>query len=333
MNATEKLQMQVSEEQDGSAVVKMDEKDLPPAAEDDNAASAAAGQDDRGDDERESASADADDNDDDDRERIREARREERKLKKQIHREKANESNNLINVLRKQNEQMAERLAQLEKRTEGADMARLDKAIEDAQLRLQYAKMKIASATQEGNGQALADAQESWYEARRQVESLQAMKKQAVSAPKQQAVPKAPDPRLQRYASEWIERNPWYNPNGRDVDSKIAMQIDSALSEEGIDATTDDYWDELDLRMATYLPHRYKKAKEAPAEESAAPRRPRSVVTSSGRESSPSARPGEFRLSPERVRAIKEAGKWDDQVERQKMIRRYAEYDRSIGVR
>jgi hypothetical protein len=53
----------------------------------------------------------------------------------------------------------------------------------------------------------------------------------------------------------------------------------------------------------------------------------------SGRESSPASRPGEFRLSSERVKAIKDAGKWEDQTERQKMIRRYAEYDRSLGLR
>ena len=53
------------------------------------------------------------------------------------------------------------------------------------------------------------------------------------------------------------------------------------------------------------------------------------MVTSSGRESAPSARPNEFRLSPDRVKAIKEAGRWDDPTERSKMIRKYAEYDRN----
>jgi hypothetical protein len=33
-------------------------------------------------------------------------------------------------------------------------------------------------------------------------------------------------------------------------------------------------------------------------------------------------------LSPERVKAIKEAGRWDNLTERNKMIRKYAEYDR-----
>jgi hypothetical protein len=124
-----------------------------------------------------------------------------------------------------------------------------------------------------------------------------------------------------------MARNDWYDPNGRDTDSKVATKIDEELAEEGWDATAEEYWEELDSRLSKYLPHRYGSKSETQA------RRPRSAVTSSGRESSPVARPGEFRLSPERVKAIKDAGKWEDPMERQKMVRRYAEYDRSIGGR
>ena len=329
MNASDKLELQVSEEVDGSAVVQMPEGEAPgvPAAEDKD--------DDK--DTRLSASEDNDDDDDTpdadpEREKIRQARREERKLKKQLHREKAKESNQLINMLKKQNDQMAERIAQLEKRTAGADMARLDKAIEDAQLRLQYAKMKIAEATKAGDGAALADANEAWYEARRNAESLEALKRKASSAPATPAVPKAPDPRMQRLASDWMARNDWYDPNGKNTDSKIATQIDAELTDEGWDPTSEEYWEELDTRLSRYLPHRYSKGQDGGATRQTS-RPPRSVVTGSGRESSPTARPGEFRLTPDRVKAIKEAGKWDDPVERQKMIRRYAEYDKSIGLR
>ena len=330
MNATDKLDLQVSEEVDGSAVVRMPEGEAP-------GAQVNADQDDAPQKDTRLSSSDDNDEDDDtpdtdpEREKIRQARREERKLKKQLHREKAKESNQLINMLKKQNDQMADRIAQLEKRTAGADMARLDKAIEDAQLRLQYAKMKIAEATKAGDGAALADANEAWYEARRNAESLEALKKKASSAPSTPAVPKAPDPRMQRLAGDWMARNDWYDPNGKNTDSKIATQIDAELTDEGWDPTSEEYWEELDTRLSKYLPHRYKSNDEPQGRPSSRP--PRSVVTGSGRESSPSARPGEFRLTPDRVKAIKEAGKWDDPVERQKMIRRYAEYDKSIGLR
>lgn len=126
-----------------------------------------------------------------------------------------------------------------------------------------------------------------------------------------------------------MARNSWYDPNGKNTDSKIAIKIDEELVEEGWDPTSEEYWEELDTRLSQYLPHQYKNQQTG----GNAKARPRSPVTGSGRESAPAARPGEYRLSPDRVKAIKEAGKWDNPVERQKMIRRYAEYDRMMGVR
>lgn len=314
MTPTDKLEMQVAEDPDGSVTVSLPDTD----DRDDNTM-------------RSESTEDANDNQadvDPEREAIRQARREERRLKKDIHREKAKESNHLITSLRSQNNQLAERLSILEKRTAGADVARLDKAIEDGHLRLQYAKMKIAEATKSQDGEGAANAQEAWYEARRNIEAMQALKKKASAEPTQAGVPKATDPRLQRHASEWMTRNDWYDPNNKDTDSKIAVKLDEALSEEGWDPTTEDYWDELDSRLSKYLPHRYNPKADT------ATKRPRSIVTGSGGESSSGgARPGEFRLSPERVKAIKDAGKWDSPAERQKMIKRYAEYDRTANTR
>jgi hypothetical protein len=51
-------------------------------------------------------------------------------------------------------------------------------------------------------------------------------------------------------------------------------------------------------------------------------------VTSSGREAVSSIRANEFRVDPERVRALKEAGMWDNVELRNKMIRKFADFDR-----
>jgi hypothetical protein len=107
----------------------------------------------------------------------------------------------------------------------------------------------------------------------------------------------------------------------------VATKIDEKLMAEGWDPKTAEYWEELDNRLTKYLPHRYNSG-NGETNSRSSERRPRSVVTSSGREHTSSARPGEFRLSPERVKAIKEAGRWDNLTERNKMIRKYAEYDR-----
>ena len=330
MDQQTKMELQIAEEQDGSAVVQLLPEEVPGNTQQPEDAPKNA-QVSHGDDDADDGD-DGEDNTphaDPEREAIRQARREERQLKKKLQKAKNEQNNHLINALKKQNEQMAERLAVLEKRTAGSDLARLDKAIEDGHLRLQYAKMKIKEATEMADGSAVVEAQEAWYEARRQVEALEALKKKAVdtSTPKQ-SVPRTPDPLLKKHATAWMSRNDWYDPDGRDMDSRVATKVDEAMVEEGWDPTTAEYWEELDNRLTKYLPHRYNNNQDD-FDSRSSTRRPRSVVTGSGREGTSTARPGEFRLSPERVRAIKEAGKWDNPTERAKMIRKYAEYDRA----
>ena len=325
MNATEKLELQVAEEPDGSAVVKMpmDDADANASSRDNDDDDGVDASDDT---QRHQSDDDRGNNDDDpEREAIRAARREERKLKKQLHREKARESNHLITALRKQNQELANRVASLETKTTGAELARVEKAIEDAQTRVEYAKMKMQEAVNTRNGEEVAKAQQLWYDNQRQLESLQTLRETAnkqISQPKQNI--KAPDPIVQRMAASWMERNNWYDPQLKDPDSKIAQSLDQTLTEEGYDPALPDYWEELDERLQKYLPHRYNSGYSSNTKTS----RPRSAVTSSGRESVPSVRAGEFRVDPDRVKALKEAGMWNDVETRNKMIRKFAEFDR-----
>jgi len=321
MTPTDKLEMQVAEESDGSVVAQLPLGDENPQSNDHD------------DDDDASDGPESLDNDDDrgsptddpEREAIRAARREERKLKKQLHREKARESNHLVTALRKQNHELASRVASLETKTSGAELARLDKAIDDAGTRVEYAKMKMQEAVNSRDGASVTRAQQSWYDSQRQLETLQSMRQTAnrhLSQPKQAI--NVPDPMVQRNAAEWMKRNDWYDPQLKDVDSKLAQSLDQALTEEGFDPSLPDYWEELDERLQKYLPQRTNSRYSTGTRNS----RPRSVVTSSGRESNASVRSNEFRLTPDRVSAIKDAGMWSDTELRNKMIRKYADFDR-----
>jgi len=319
MNPTEKMEIQIEENMDGSASVqiasaeeKIEESEIAKVIQE------SSNEDDGLDDNGDMGDIDPE------REAIREARREERKLKKQLHKEKIKESSHLVASLRKQNQDLASRVAAMEKKTFGAELARVDKAIEDAAVQVEYAKMQMKDAVTHSNGEALTRAQESWYEAQRKLESLRVMRDSAAkntSQPDQNL----PDPMVQKLAAEWMERNPWYDPHGKDMDSEIAQRIDRKLTEEGYDPTSDDYWDEMDDRMKKYLPHR---ANPGYNNSSTRSQRPRSMVTSSGRESMASTKGNEFRLSPQRVAAMKEAGLWDNPQARQKAIENYAKWDR-----
>jgi len=256
-----------------------------------------------------------------DAEALREQKRLKRLKRKEYHKAVSTEKDHKLDFLSRQNQELLERLSVLEKKSHGSDLARLNKAMEDQHNRILFAKQKISEATSTGNGELLTSAQEMWFEARRQFEALESVKKKATAQPRQRTI-QAPDPELQRHASSWMENNQWYDPNGRDPDSRVALTIDQAMAEEGWNPKTPQYWDELDNRLQKYLPHRYTgEADERPSQ-----KRPRNFVTGSGRESASSSAIGknQFALTREQVSAMKDAGMWDDPDKRAKMIRRYA---------
>ena len=327
MNSTEKMEMQVEELKDGGAVAELPEGDLNPQHAEDETKLSSKNYGDNDEDFDEPITRSAQSGDTDEREAIREARREERRLKKQIHREKAKESNYLIDALKKQNAELSQRLSKVEHRTSGAELARVDKAIEDAGVQVEYAKMKMSEATRSNDGQAMAEAQEMWYDAKRKLESLSSLKQQAskqINQPPQQNI-QVPDPMVQRYAADWMERNPWYDPHGRNEESEIAQVIDKKLTNEGYDPTSEDYWDELDDRLKKYLPQNENSGYNKSTVKN---QRPRSVMTSSGRDTQATSKGNQFILSPDRVAAMKEAGIWENPELKAKMVRKYAEFDR-----
>jgi hypothetical protein len=128
-------------------------------------------------------------------------------------------------------------------------------------------------------------------------------------------------------ARQWAADNAWFNPNGKDNDSEVVKAIDAALAREGIDPSSDAYWDELDNRLSKYLPHRFAEEEDSGYSQPKGGRRGPPV--GGGREMSA---PGSKKVyvSAERVNAMKEAGYWDDPVMRQRMLKRYAEADREL---
>jgi len=223
---------------------------------------------------------------------------------------------------------------QLKRNTKSEQLTRIDKGIEDAQVRLEYAKMKLAEATQNGDGEAMVEAQTLWQQAQEEARNLTALRQQAdreLRQPQQNA--NVPDPDIQRLAAKWMNRNKWYNPNGGDADSRVAKKIDELMVTQGWNPSDPDYWDELESRLQKELPHRYNESNDT---ETRDVRRPRNVVGSAGREASAAyggSNRTQFVLSPERVKAMKEVGAWDNPERKQRMIKQFIEFDRQNGRR
>jgi len=220
--------------------------------------------------------------------------------------------------------EMSNRLAMMERRGQGADMAHIDNEMAKTADAYGFFKNQIAQAAgQPEAGAVVAEATEKMMLARDRYEQLKRIKGAVVQ---QQTRPSPIDPVVVNHAKTWAEKNPWYNPAGGDEDSAIAMAVDNQMAAEGWHPGTPEYWKELDRRLQRRLPERYKAGTKQPSSGT-----PRSVVTGSGRETGRSTGGGGYTLSAERVQALKDAGMWNDIKVRNDMILRYKEQDRQNG--
>jgi hypothetical protein len=323
----------IREQEDGTVLVAVEEDKDPfeDQKKNEKASDDGADSDDKDDDEdddsessqvADNSSKGDDEENDDDRERIREARREERKLKKELAKQREASSKHKISSLERRNEELARRLAAVESTAASFQFAQVDKAIDDETTRVEYAKMKLLQAAQSNDAAAQVEYLELLQESKNRLSQVQAYKKQQIENAKRpkQNVPDQVSEAVRENAESWMNKHKWYDPQGRDTDSRIAKVIDQELAADGWEPSDPEYWDELDSRLASRLPHRYA-AKGASKRTNPAP---------SGRSSNPGAGPSgtTFTLSRERVQAIKDAGAWDDPSKRNQMIKAYASYDR-----
>lgn len=260
-----------------------------------------------------------DDGEDDERAQIRERRRQERQERKRRAHEREETLRRELSSSKSQIEELRSKLDAIERRNSDSDIAQVSVAKEDAARAYNHFKEQVRVGTETNNGAMVAEATEKMMLARQRFNELVNVEK---AYAQRRSAPPALDPRVLNNAQTWAEKNKWYDPRGKDPDSRIVLTLDQSLADDGYNPTTAEYWEELDARIKKYLPHRASRATVQP--------KPKSVVPGGGRESR-AGKPSVFRLSSERVQALKDAGKWDDPIERNKMIKQYRDYDRANG--
>ena len=236
--------------------------------------------------------------------------------------------------LRAENEEFKRRLSMVEKKASEFNLSAVDQKLSEALNEAQLAERIMAKAIEQGQGEDVTKALAIRDAALERARQLKAAKEEA-EKPAEQPKPQK-DLRVAAYAKEWIEANNWYDPSGRDEDSAIVKVIDQRLAAEGYNPATEEYWIELDNRVARRLPHRYSEEanvseREKPAPK-AAPKRGGPPVGGKREYAPPSTRK-EIYISPERKQALIDAGVWESPELRQKYIKRYAEYDRNNSSR
>jgi hypothetical protein len=315
----------IKERDDGSALAAMDDHVDPFEGTEDN--TLASEDDGDGDIENFAEGGNVEGDTEEDRENLRVARREERRLKKDLTKQREVSAKHKISSLERRNETLERRLAQVENAAVGFQFAQIDRLLEDESTRVEYAKMKATQAAQAGNVAEQMEYMEQFHNAKTKLAQVQMLKQRQLEEAKQPRnnVPSPATETVQQNATDWLHSNRWYDPSGKDTDSRIAKVVDNALASEGWDPADPEYWDELDNRLKERLPHRYTGKTGGD--------RNRRSGTSSGRtDVSGSAVKNTFTLSRDRVQALKDAGMWDDPSKRAKAIRSYADFDRKNRV-
>jgi hypothetical protein len=273
------------------------------------------------------------------REAIRARRRNERHNKRTRARERLQMLERQVADGKVQRAALEQRLINIERQNVGSQLAQFQQAEAQANAAEADLQTAIENATKAQDGATVAKATAKLIQLqafKTQIQTGKAALEQQVSRPPARHL----DPAMVENANNFRKENPWYGgTNATDEHSRIVSAIDAQLFSEGWDPNTPAYWEELKTRGAKYLPDRFNKG-GAPAKGgsynsgdgkgSGANRR--SPVAGSGG-SQGSSQPGggarrTAHISAARVEAIKEAGMWDDPVQRKKMIEEYATYDK-----
>ena len=163
-------------------------------------------------------------------------------------------------AVKKQNEELKSRLDQLDQSYVGEFGNRVDSQIASA-------KEAYRKAYEEGDADKMFEAQQNisklaleqarLEEVRRRREEIAARPQQEQVIPQQpQAQPQAqPDPK----AEQWAQKNEWFGQDQTMTYAAFGIHR-QLIEEEGFDPTSDEYYNELDKRVRTEFPHKFKNA-------------------------------------------------------------------------
>jgi hypothetical protein len=289
-------------------------------------------------------------NDDAEERRLR--NRESRQQRKQRHRKLWEENRQLRTMVEGYQKSLGElntRLSTIEEGGVESVGRRLDASLVGAERALEAAKADARRAMTEQDADALVSANERiaqiTVDRQRIADDKRAFEERRAQARDKKDDDKAEggdkngiDPRrvefertMLRNASIFQRRNSWYDHDNDDEDTETVKKLDAEVASEGFNPASRDYWEELETRMKEALPHRFKKAngkgRDDDGDEGDDEGDRKVISMGSGRQSNKGGAKDYF-LSKPRVQAIKDAGAWDDPVERKKLVDAYKKYDR-----
>lgn len=226
--------------------------------------------------------------------------------------------------------QLRSEVEQLRKGGTRRDLTAIDERLYEAQKRYNEAEELMATAVSKGEGEAhvrllrIRDAA-----AREHGELLQAKQQLAAeAAPERQPVVTQEEKlrTVRENTQRFQARNQWYGQNAEAT--QVAQAIDAQVAADGYDPSTAAYWQELESRLRVA----HEEGDLVVDRKPQGRRTPPSGVSRSSR--APSAgRSQQIFVSQARIDAMKEAGQWDDPKVRNRVLKRFAEYDKNSSAR
>jgi len=250
--------------------------------------------------------------------------REKRQLRKKRLAQKFDAKDQLIRQQQEQINALANRLNDVDGKLSNFDRSQLEAALRDSQAAYAASEREYAEAFNAGDAQKATLSMRKMYETQKRVEQFQAIAARQQAAPRQQQ--EQVDANVSLKAQQWAAQNGWYRTDGSDEDSAIAQTVAARLVGEGFDPKTDDYWEELDDRLAQrgigdggY--DREEPVVEQPKERVAKRRSSPPVGGTTGR--------GDLggkqtvTLPTDFINNMKASGIWDDPVKKHRAIQNY----------
>ena len=179
-------------------------------------------------------------------------------------------------AVKKQNEELKTRIDKLDTTYVGE----FDTRVQSQSI---AAKEAYKKALEDGNADAMYEAQQNisriaLEESRlAQLKADRETKTQQVEQPQAQQPQAKPDPK----AEDWAKKNSWFGQDQTMTYAAFGLHK-QLIEDEGFDATSDEYYTELDNRIRSEFPHKFQKKSNAP--------RVASAGTTASKSSSPKGR-------------------------------------------
>ncbi len=203
-----------------------------------------------------------------------------------------------INRLRSEVEKLQTTVGYRERELTETVKNNIEATTNQLQSRLEQAKVLFKKASEQGDTDGMLAAQDEISKARAEEVALRQQREainshaehleRAEKARPTQQTTNTQQPQYDPKAIEWARKNTWF---GKDqLLTNAALSVDAELKQEGFDPTDDEYYEEVDARLAAQFPSILKAAPtvdneqdHTTAEQKAPPSRPSQVVSGASR--------------------------------------------------